>query len=133
MEDTLGGALVAARIRIQHHRFPSFESFSGRITSLYVLNKGVDAPDFGEALFVSRPAGSDHANVGLKSMDSSDSVPSSSRNNIPHLSCSVADNAEKRLLSKTKKWISQTAAMFPSMPDKPSPCSFLSLFVTGYL
>jgi len=94
MEDTLGGALVAARIRIQHHRFPSFESFSGRITSLYVLNKGVDAPDFGEALFVSRPAGSDHANVGLKSMDSSDSVPSSSRNNIPHLSCSVADNAE---------------------------------------
>lgn len=55
MQDTLSGALVAARIRIQHHRFPSFESFSGRITLLYVLNKGPDAPDFGEALFVSHP------------------------------------------------------------------------------
>ena len=59
MQDTLSGALVAARIRIQHHRFPSFESFSGRITSLYVLNKGPDAPDFGEASFVSHPLSDD--------------------------------------------------------------------------
>ena len=59
MQDTLSGALVAARIRIQHHRFPSFESFSGRITSLYVLNKGPDAPDFGEVFFASHPVSVD--------------------------------------------------------------------------
>ena len=53
MQSTLAGPLVAAQITIRHHRFAAYDSFTGRITSVYVLSKGPDAPDFGEALFSS--------------------------------------------------------------------------------